>query len=63
MNFEPDYTKSGENGQVTHLWSVENLAALRNESLDLPADKIIPQILVAPTLYEAAGNEGDMSDW
>ncbi|MEO1437742.1 MAG: DUF3857 domain-containing protein, partial [Bacteroidota bacterium] len=63
LNFEPKYDKTSSSSITTHKWTVENMKALKSEYMDPDPFEILPQILVAPTHFEASGFHGDMSTW
>ncbi|MEM6725689.1 MAG: DUF3857 domain-containing protein, partial [Bacteroidota bacterium] len=63
LNFDPTYEKSISGSTTKHEWQVTNLKPVKREYMDRESIQILPQILVAPTHFEASGYHGDMSTW
>ena len=53
-----------QNGDRKHyLWEQKDIAAISWEPLRPPFSEIIPNVVVAPSLFEVSGYRGNMSNW
>jgi hypothetical protein len=48
---------------IVYQWEVNNITAYKYEPLQPDWDEITPSVIVAPTLFQYGGYEGDMSSW
>lgn len=60
-NKEPVITEDGD--KKTYTWEIKNLTAKKYEAFSPDLQEITPNVMFAPSLFEAQGYSGDMTTW
>ncbi len=50
-------------GEVTYVWKVENLPALKQEPFGPPSSEVLPQVRISLDQFEIAGYRGGLTSW
>jgi transglutaminase-like putative cysteine protease len=63
VNIEQSPTKGGEGDQFTLSWIVEQKKAIKQVSYSVPANEILPRVLLAPKEFKLGKYKGQMNNW